>query len=302
MYTILRESRLSNHKLTVVVPCYNQEHYIIDCLDSIFRQKVDFEFDVVVVDDSSTDNTVSLVLKHKQLLDHESTVVRFNSNQYSQGRWAVVSILNDLVTAEYIAFLEGDDVWINDTKLTRQVELLDKFPQASIACSDVEEFTENVPSAATSESRSCTIRVLTLSNLWDGNKVMTCSSMFRRVTIAELKSWVSLAPLLDYALTLYSLKNGRFVLYENRKLAGYRLSNTGVHSPLLSTPSGIFKVFKNTLITMLTVFINGDFERNELMYGAKSIIKVLILVVERAPIVVITRTLLRKVYRTIFKN
>jgi glycosyltransferase involved in cell wall biosynthesis len=44
-------------KLSVLVPSYNFEKYIIECVDSIYRQQTNFEFDVIVRDDCSTDNT-----------------------------------------------------------------------------------------------------------------------------------------------------------------------------------------------------------------------------------------------------
>jgi len=44
-------------KLTVLVPCYNFSKYLADCIESIYKQKTNFDFDVIVRDDGSTDNT-----------------------------------------------------------------------------------------------------------------------------------------------------------------------------------------------------------------------------------------------------
>ena len=48
-------------KLTVVVLTYNHERFISKALKSILNQKVDFDFQIVVADDGSTDNTVNLI-------------------------------------------------------------------------------------------------------------------------------------------------------------------------------------------------------------------------------------------------
>ena len=44
-------------KVSVVIPAYNEEKYIGRCLDSLVAQKTKYEFEVIVVDNNSTDNT-----------------------------------------------------------------------------------------------------------------------------------------------------------------------------------------------------------------------------------------------------
>ncbi|WP_394242021.1 glycosyltransferase [Halopseudomonas laoshanensis] len=51
---------------TVVVSCYKQEKYVKDCLDSILEQKTDFEFDILVSDDCSPDNTPKVLKAYQQ--------------------------------------------------------------------------------------------------------------------------------------------------------------------------------------------------------------------------------------------
>ncbi|MBP5114172.1 glycosyltransferase, partial [Pseudomonas protegens] len=48
---------------TVVVSCYNQERYIVECLDSILSQEINFECEVIVSDDCSTDRTQEVLLE-----------------------------------------------------------------------------------------------------------------------------------------------------------------------------------------------------------------------------------------------
>src|SRR5205807_7104198 len=58
----------SEPTLTVIVPCYNSERTIRQCLNSIINQRTDFEFNVIVVD-SSSDQTA-------QIVEHEFPSVR----------------------------------------------------------------------------------------------------------------------------------------------------------------------------------------------------------------------------------
>lgn len=55
--------------LSVVIPVYNEERYIADCLESLVRQRTKQKFEVIVVDNNSTDNTVQIVQKYKNKLD-----------------------------------------------------------------------------------------------------------------------------------------------------------------------------------------------------------------------------------------
>ncbi|MBP5107283.1 glycosyltransferase, partial [Pseudomonas protegens] len=52
---------------TVVVSCYNQERYIVECLDSILSQEINFECEVIVSDDCSTDRTQEVLLEYSRL-------------------------------------------------------------------------------------------------------------------------------------------------------------------------------------------------------------------------------------------
>lgn len=55
--------------VSIVIPAFNEERYIADCLESLVRQKTTKKFEVIVVDNSSTDNTVKVLQKYKDKLD-----------------------------------------------------------------------------------------------------------------------------------------------------------------------------------------------------------------------------------------
>jgi glycosyltransferase involved in cell wall biosynthesis len=301
MYTIHRKSQLSNPKLTVVVPCYNQESYIIDCLDSIVSQKVDFAFDIVVVDDASTDQTLSHILNHVGLLKCEATVISFNVNQFSQGRIPVVSVILDMVTSEYVAFLDGDDIWLDDEKLRIQVSLLDRFPQASIVCSDVVRFVGLRPPSAGCQSDETTMKVLRLSDLLIANSVMTCTTMFRRNALLPLGLWSESVLYLDYLMTLLSMKNGNFTLYDDRKLSAYRISQSGVHSHLMSKPYGMHQIQINAQHARLSFVRNGGLTKSDLIIGLLSLVIGVYQIIESSPLVIVTRSIPLRVFRRFSK-
>ena len=105
-------------KVSVIIPTYNREEFIVETINSVLNQTYK-DFEVIVVDDGSTDNTKQKLEPFKSKIklieqpNSERAVARNNGVKNSSG--------------EYIAFLDSDDIWIKD-KLEKQVKLLDSKP------------------------------------------------------------------------------------------------------------------------------------------------------------------------------
>jgi glycosyltransferase involved in cell wall biosynthesis len=112
-------------RVTVVVPAWNTSSVLTETLDSIRAQTFQ-DFEVLVVDDGSTDGTAEVVERHGAE-DHRFRLIR-------QGH-AGVSIARNKAVAEargeWIAFLDADDVWL-PPKLERQLALLEQDPAAGL--------------------------------------------------------------------------------------------------------------------------------------------------------------------------
>ena len=90
-------------EISVIVPCYNQEMYIAECLDSVIAQSFT-DYEVIVVDDGSTDNSLSIIKKYAD--KYPAIRVLEQSNQ------GVVSARNHAISqalGKYIYPLDGDD-------------------------------------------------------------------------------------------------------------------------------------------------------------------------------------------------
>lgn len=105
---------------SVAVLTYNHEAYIRQCLDSILAQVVDFPYEIVVVDDCSTDSTRDILREYAQAHAH----IRLYRNPENQGISRNNNLILSLCQGTYVAMLEGDDYWIDPNKLQRQVEFL----------------------------------------------------------------------------------------------------------------------------------------------------------------------------------
>ncbi len=120
-------------KVSVLCTAYQHEGYIREALESFVTQQTDFAFEVLVSDDASTDGTAEII---RDYADRYPDIVRpilLTENQYSQGVNLYDRYLFPAARGEYLAACEGDDCWLDPTKLQRQADFLDSHPEYS-AC------------------------------------------------------------------------------------------------------------------------------------------------------------------------
>ncbi|WP_218081560.1 glycosyltransferase [Anthocerotibacter panamensis] len=111
-------------KFSVVIPAYNVAAYIAACLRSVFAQS-DGDFEVLVVDDGSTDQTARVVLS---FADPRLHLIQQRNGGLAAARNTGIRAAQ----GELVAFLDGDDCWHPD-KLAAHRQALDQDPQASIS-------------------------------------------------------------------------------------------------------------------------------------------------------------------------
>ncbi|NMS18988.1 glycosyltransferase, partial [Vibrio parahaemolyticus] len=111
-------------KVSVICTCYNHEKYIEQTLLSILNQTVDFEYELLIHDDCSPDNSRKIIDRVFNEYSGKCQIKRIypEENIYSKGSSAVLFNMLPHVDGEYIAFCEGDDYWVDDNKLQKQLK------------------------------------------------------------------------------------------------------------------------------------------------------------------------------------
>ena len=125
---------MESDKIMVSICCfaYNHEPYIRKCLDGFIMQKTNFEFEVLIHDDASTDNTTNIIKEYEEKYPDIIKPIYQTENQYSKGVSISRKFLNPLVKGKYIALCEGDDYWTDELKLQKQVDFLENNPEYTI--------------------------------------------------------------------------------------------------------------------------------------------------------------------------
>lgn len=99
----------NNILFSLIVPCYNASSYIINCIDSISKQRFDYNlFEVIFVDDCSSDDTFKILLNAKE---NYKLNIRIYKNDYNKGPGLTRRFAAELAKGEYVCFCDSDD-WL----------------------------------------------------------------------------------------------------------------------------------------------------------------------------------------------
>lgn len=115
-------------KVSVCVVTYNQEKYIRKCLQSIADQKTDFDFEVIVGDDASTDRTGEIV---QEFAERYPKIFKAVLHKKNIGPTQNYFSVHNLARGKYISHLDGDDYCLPG-KLARLASHLDANPDCAI--------------------------------------------------------------------------------------------------------------------------------------------------------------------------
>ena len=149
-------------KVSIIMITYNHERFIRKALESIFMQDVNFSYEIIIADDCSPDKTQDIVKEYAKEHDNIIPILRDKNLGISLNVLDAISY----ASGEYIAFLEGDDYWIDKNKLQKQIEFLDNNKEyvsvsaESVVVNQYDEVTEEKAWRFTIDEEEYTIRNL----------------------------------------------------------------------------------------------------------------------------------------------
>lgn len=126
-------------KATVVVSCFNQEQYIEECLNSILTQKTDFDFDVLIADDCSTDSTFEIIQGYKNRYDQRLNLIVRTKNLGAAGNYIDA---HKQASGEIIFHIDGDDVMLPG-KLQKQFDLFRHHDKVNLVFHRAQYFSDD---------------------------------------------------------------------------------------------------------------------------------------------------------------
>jgi len=142
--------------LSVVCITYGQEKYIAQAIDSILMQVTNFKFEIIIGEDCSPDNTREILLSYEKKYPNIITLLCRENNI------GVSDNADDCIRktkGKYIAILEGDDFWVDTSKLQKQVDFLNSHLDYGLVHSDVNHQYEKDNSIINSYNKTNNIKI-----------------------------------------------------------------------------------------------------------------------------------------------
>ncbi|MBP3354658.1 MAG: glycosyltransferase family 2 protein [Bacteroidales bacterium] len=118
-------------KLSIIVPVYNVEEYIIECIDSVLSQTYK-DWELILVNDGSTDNSGKICDEYA-LKDNRINVIHKENEGLSSARNAGI----DVAKGEYITFIDSDDVLLNDDIYYKIIKIFNEDNSIDVVQYDV---------------------------------------------------------------------------------------------------------------------------------------------------------------------
>lgn len=231
---------MNNPVVSIVTVAYNHSKFIGEAIDSFLMQKTDFDIEIIIADDCSTDNTQEIIRKYyKKYPKLLKPILRSVNIGAPQNFIDTIS----KCTGKYIALCEGDDYWTDPNKLQKQVDFLEANEDYGICFHRVKVFIENekklVDDYITREVQSTS----DINELVKDNFIHTPSVVLRNNF--DLPDWHSKSPLGDWALYIIAIKESKIMKLDS-VMAVYRVSETGVWSGLskIQKMENAYKSFK----------------------------------------------------------
>jgi len=190
-------------KVSVIIPCFNYSQFLHQAILSVVMQKVDFDMEIIISDDNSSD--FSCETANIMAYFHESEKIKFKiyKQESNIGEINNTKFLIEKSEGEYIAYLDADDYWIDPYKLQKQISFLDENRDYSLCVAGFVEFNDRFYPTVDFNNWYCPPSFdLNSESLISGNSISCSSSrVFRNYKVENLfKDYFYEFPYSDWVL------------------------------------------------------------------------------------------------------
>lgn len=223
-------SGVDRSKIMASISCltFNHGAYIRQALDSFLMQKANFEYEILVHDDASTDETGDILREYGEKYPDKVKPLIQKENQYSQGIDNISGAFNfPRVRGKYIFMCDGDDYWTSPDKMQKQVDYLEAHPDCTLC---IHSAKIHLVGRALTEGQMRPYRgnrVITPEEIVDKPSGYAMSSMaFPSRLVKELPDYYVDCPVGDTPLQMMAAAQG-YGYYMDEAMSAYRVGVAG---------------------------------------------------------------------------
>ena len=160
--------------ISIIIPCYNTEQYIEKCLDSILKQNLE-KFEIILVDDCSTDKTVSIIKRYMKKCPY----IKLIKNKENHGAGYNRNIALKEAKYDLISFIDSDD-YLEDNFYEELYKAITKEKADVAVCDIVIKFDSSFENQTDVRAVECEGKVTKENILNQGHAASPCNKLFRK--------------------------------------------------------------------------------------------------------------------------
>lgn len=212
--------------ISVFMLAYNHGPYIAQAIQSILDQKTDLDYELVIGEDCSTDNTRAVITSFKERYPEKIRVIENTTNVGMHENF-----LRTLFSCrgKYLCLCEGDDYWVNPNKLDIQYQFLEANPDYVLVCGNHKKYYQNTGRFDRGDAPSVNDHDIAFEKLIRFNCITTATIMFRNVLKREdfTPDFFSIISC-DWYTYMKLLGHGK-IRYLNHVFAVYRINEGSIN-------------------------------------------------------------------------
>jgi glycosyltransferase involved in cell wall biosynthesis len=239
--------------VSIIIPCYNQEQYLEECLQSVLKQTFP-EWECIIVNDGSTDKT-ELTAKKWFEKDPRFVYVYKENGGLSSARNSGLKIAK----GDYIQFLDCDDC-IDAHKFRKSIDLLDKNSEINVVVSNYKRFTTNLSKAVRVNYFLIRQDFLNFENVllkWDNDFAIPIHcGFFRADFFRDFRFNEVLRAKEDWIMWIAFFSKNNKAVFLDEDLAFYRINQQS-----MTNSKDIFPDYLNSILYLKTILSQENFEQ-----------------------------------------
>ena len=242
--------------ISVVIPAYNAEQFLDETLESVLSQTYE-NWECIIVNDGSTDNTESVAKKWCEKDSRFRLTIKENGGLSSARNWGIKES-----KAEYIAFLDADDILTPDSLEVRINVLIEQ--NVDLVATKLQHFTDKLPKVSKNNARQDVLYYAKegLTQLMAFNKVTPSTVLCKKSVMDEVGGFTWHKKAEDLHCWLKVLFAGYKIYRIDETLLLYRLVENSISSTDRNCSKEVFEViyrFKDEILSLdidFQVYIN----------------------------------------------
>lgn len=235
--------------LSIIIPCYNVEKYVDNCLDSLKKQLKNIDYEIIMIDDCSTDKTLEVI---KKRIDKKDLNIKLLENENNIGAGASRNKAIKEAKYEYISFIDSDD-YVDDNYYEVMLSKIIKDKADIVACDIKLIFEDGRPNDM---GYGCIGKVNKLNMINTGLAASPCNKIIKKELLLKYPFAEGIMNE-DVASIIAILANASKVSYTSDTKYNYIQRSVSVQNSSLSIKR--FDIFKSIDILKERIKDNKDY-------------------------------------------